>query len=136
MRLPLLALAGLAACATPEPSHEVRGVYQGPSSTQGAVTIAHEAIPGVMEAMTMDFAFTDTAGLGALSPGDKVRFRLTMPAGGVFRVDGLTRLPDTTRLVLAPTMQEAPGDTVSADTATPDTVASAPTAADSADGAR
>lgn len=131
MRLSIALLFGLAACATPEPGHDVRGVYRGPASTQGAVTIDHEAIPGVMDAMTMDFAFTDTAGLGALRPGDKIRFRLTMPDGGAFRVDGLERLPDTTQLTLAPAMHDAPAmpeaaaDTAATDPATADSAAAA-----------
>ena len=94
--------AVVSACSTPETRSDVRGVYNGPSATQGAVSVSHERIPGVMEAMTMDFAVADTAGLGRLKAGDKVRFQLD----GDVRASGFARLPDTTRLVLAPAMTE------------------------------
>lgn len=135
MRLPsLLALAPLAAlvaCTAPETAHDVRGVYHGPSSTQGAISIEHEAIPGFMEAMTMDFAVADTAGLGALRPGDKVRFHLAVPESGAARVSHVERLPDTTRLSLAPAMLDAPpADTAAArPSSAPDTAAHADHAA-------
>ncbi len=100
-----LGLAALVpACSSPETRSDVRGVYNGPSATQGAVSLSHERIPGVMEAMTMDFAVADTAGLVSLTAGDKVRFRLD----GNVRASGFARLPDTTRLVLAPAMTERP----------------------------
>ena len=110
-------LCGLAACVSPPEGQTVRGVYNGPASTQGAVSIAHERVPGVMEAMTMDFVVTDTTGLGALAPGTPIRFVLA-PDGR--SVGGFERLPDTTRLILASPMEpEAPPPSEPDSTAAP-----------------
>ncbi len=95
---------GLAACSSAPEGRTVRGVYNGPASTQGAVSISHERVPDLMEAMTMDFAVADTTGLGGLAPGTPIRFVLAADGRGV---SGFERLPDTTRLVLASPMLPA-----------------------------
>lgn len=100
MRFSLLPLLALAACSSPDIAHDVRGVYHGPAAIQGAVSITHEAVPGVMDAMAMDFVVRDTVGLGALRDGDKVTFRYVLPADGAPYVERLVRLPDTTALRL------------------------------------
>ena len=40
------------------------------------MTIAHDAIPGFMDAMTMPFDVEDPGLLAGLAPGDRVRFTL------------------------------------------------------------
>ena len=41
-------------------------------SQNGQVTLQHDAIPGLMEAMTMAYPVTDRAALSELHPGDKI----------------------------------------------------------------
>lgn len=95
----LLPLLALAACGPNDLAYPVRGVYHGPAAMQGTVSISHETVPGLMEAMRMDFAVGDTAGLGALHRGDKIAFRLVVPGGdGAPYVEGFSRLPDSTAL--------------------------------------
>jgi Cu/Ag efflux protein CusF len=48
------------------------------------VTVAHEAIPGVMEAMTMPLEVEDPTVLRGLSPGDRVRLTLRRIDGRLF----------------------------------------------------
>jgi protein SCO1/2 len=55
-----------------------RGVVQKIATDWHTVTIAHEAIPGYMMAMTMDFPVKDTNELMGLSPGDVVTFNLVV----------------------------------------------------------
>src|SRR5262247_4425125 len=45
------------------------------------VTISHDAFPGFMDAMTMPFAVRGTARSAKLTPGDRVRFRLSVKGG-------------------------------------------------------
>jgi protein SCO1/2 len=45
------------------------------------VTISHDAFPGFMDAMAMPFAMKGAARSVALTPGDRVRFRLAVKGG-------------------------------------------------------
>lgn len=45
---------------------------------QGTVTVSHEAIPGLMDAMTMPFQVRDRAALDGLTPGMVVTFTVTV----------------------------------------------------------
>ena len=45
------------------------------------VTISHEAFPGFMDAMAMPFDLKGSARAAALTPGDRVRFRLAVKGG-------------------------------------------------------
>jgi protein SCO1 len=74
----LLAFAGCKPAA-PMPSdsapakpqtYAARGVVQKISPGQLRATIKHEAIPGYMGAMTMEFPALDTNVLNGISPGD------------------------------------------------------------------
>jgi protein SCO1 len=83
-----LALAlGLSGCdrsTPPRPSaqnatsYEVRGVVQKVDAVRGSAVIAHETIPGYMEAMTMEFTAARATDLEAVQPGDALTFRLTV----------------------------------------------------------
>jgi Cu/Ag efflux protein CusF len=66
--------------ATPGGLYEFRGTVVSVDAGRGIVEIAHEAIPGLMPAMTMPYEVADPALLVGLSPGDRVR--------GTMRVDG------------------------------------------------
>ena len=65
--------------ATNGPSvYQVKGTVREVMTEKKTVTIAHEEIPGYMEAMTMDFSVTNAAELTGLHPGDVINFRMTV----------------------------------------------------------
>ena len=55
-------------------SWTVRGIVRSLVPQSGAVFLTHEAMPGLMEAMTMGFQAEDPKVLNGLAPGDPVRF--------------------------------------------------------------
>ena len=55
-------------------SWTVRGIVRSVMTPLGAVFLTHEAMPGLMEAMTMGFEAEDPKLLNGLVPGDPVRF--------------------------------------------------------------
>ena len=68
---------GLSGCASEpvkEDRYQVRGVFLGQRFEGAAMRVRHEAIPGFMDAMSMDFKLADSSELANLSPGDKVAF--------------------------------------------------------------
>lgn len=65
--------AGLAGCA---PSHETAGLVLRIDRGASVITVSHEPIPGVMDAMVMPLAVADRDALAELRPGDRIRFRL------------------------------------------------------------
>jgi Cu/Ag efflux protein CusF len=89
-----LALAAIAiACGGDAASQsEGRGVVRGLSADRTSITLEHGDIPGLMSAMTMDFALADPALATDLAVGDEVEFRLRY-AGGVYTVTELRRAP-------------------------------------------
>ena len=99
-RLAALALFA-AGCTSGPPAEtvEVRAVYERTVFDGAAATFDHEAIPGEMDAMRMDFPLADSALVAGLAPGDKVALRLqTEPR---IEVRALRPLPDSTHLRLA-----------------------------------
>jgi len=54
----------------------------------GEATIAHDDIPGYMEAMTMPFPVADAAELRSLMPGDRIRASL-VPASPFYRLENV-----------------------------------------------
>ena len=65
--------------------YPLRGKIVSTNAATGEVTIAHEAIPGYMEAMTMPYKLRDVRIIGELHPGDMVTADLMIaPQGGVF----------------------------------------------------
>ena len=62
-----------AARPTPE-SWTVRGIVRSVIPKLGAVFLTHEAMPGLMDAMTMGFEADAPQMLDGLAPGDPVRF--------------------------------------------------------------
>ena len=55
-------------------SWTVRGIVRSVMTPLGAVFLTHEAMPGLMEAMTMGFEAENPKLLNGLVPGDPVRF--------------------------------------------------------------
>ena len=59
----------------PSPSSwTVRGIVRSVIPKLGAIFLTHEAMPGLMEAMTMGFEVEESKLLNGLAPGDPVRF--------------------------------------------------------------
>jgi protein SCO1/2 len=61
-------------------TYAARGVVQAIPPDHRRATIKHEAIPGYMAAMTMDFSVRDTNALARLAPGDDITFTLVVTA--------------------------------------------------------
>lgn len=55
-------------------SWTVRGIVRAVLAPSGVVFLTHEAMPGLMEGMTMGFQTDDPKILDGLAPGDPVRF--------------------------------------------------------------
>jgi len=52
------------------------GIVESITSDRTKATIHHQAIPGYMMEMTMDFSVKDTNQLKGISPGDQITFQL------------------------------------------------------------
>lgn len=63
-------------------SHSTRGVIRSVTEDRRSVSIAHEAIPGFMGAMTMSFEAASPAQLSGLVAGDRVRFTFRVTSDG------------------------------------------------------
>ena len=71
-------LAGLVSVPAQTNRYPVRGVVQAVMPSAHKVRVQHEAIPGYMMAMTMNFNVQDTNCLATVRPGDKVTFTLVV----------------------------------------------------------
>jgi protein SCO1/2 len=71
--LALAVLAAIAGCGRSN-RYPARGVVQDVRPDLGQVVIAHEDIPGLMPAMTMNFDVPDRSLLESLRPGDAIDF--------------------------------------------------------------
>jgi Cu/Ag efflux protein CusF len=104
-----LALAALAACGqppaagpgqAPAPSspetkalartYQGHGVIRGFQSDGKVVVIEHQAIPGLMEGMTMGFELRDPASAGTFKVGDTVDFNLSV-AGDDWTIESMQK---------------------------------------------
>ncbi len=61
-----------AASTTPSRQYPVRGVVVGTDAANGEVLLKHDAIPGLMPAMTMSYHLEDPSILSELHPGDLI----------------------------------------------------------------
>jgi protein SCO1/2 len=73
----------------------VKGVVEKVEPENNRVTIAHEAIPGFMDAMTMPFRVKDPTDLQAIQAGDSVSFRLSVTADRSW-IDHIVKMPTLT----------------------------------------
>jgi Cu/Ag efflux protein CusF len=73
-------LADARQAATSRPGGErqwsLRGIVRLALPTQSALFVTHEAVPELMEGMTMGFEVADARLLDGLQPGDAIRFTL------------------------------------------------------------
>ena len=87
-RIALVALVacGLVACGESGRRYEGTGRVEEVIAEEAQVVIAHDEIPGLMDAMTMSF---DVSGelLAAVTAGDRVRFTLLVSQGGMRLVE-------------------------------------------------
>ena len=95
--------------------YPITGVVRGTSPGDGRITVAHEAIPDFMDAMTMSFAVKEGWAVKVATPGD----RLT----GVLVVDGARSWIEGTSLTKPP---EGAAGTSSLDDATAVAIGPAP----------
>ena len=81
-RLPIGALVVLALSAAGCAKHyTTTGLVLKLDRPGSIVTISHDTFPGFMEAMAMPFDLKGSARAAALTPGDRVRFRLAVKGG-------------------------------------------------------
>ncbi len=90
----LLSLAAFAGCRSGPPTEQpgaqnagvkvyhLRGKVMNTNAATGEVTVAHEAIPGFMDAMTMPYKLKDPGILSELHPGDEITADLLVPQSG------------------------------------------------------
>jgi protein SCO1/2 len=83
----LLASLFLASCGrAPESGaqkrYELRGKVVSVDRAAGEVEVEHEAVEGLMEAMTMSFALKDADALRVVAPGDQIQASLVVGDGG------------------------------------------------------
>ena len=71
----LLICAAMAGCRAkmPEQRYEMKGKVLNVDQKGGTVTIAHDSIPGYMDAMAMPFKLKDERGFKILAPGNRVQ---------------------------------------------------------------
>ena len=74
----LLSVACRSAEETGNPRYELSGKVISIDGDSNRLTIAHEEIPGFMQAMTMPFAVRDPSELNGVSPGDEVEATLVV----------------------------------------------------------
>jgi protein SCO1/2 len=88
-------------------SYSARGVVEKIAPDLSHVTIHHQAIPGYMMAMTMDFPVVNTNELNGISPGDKITFTLVVNETNEW-VENIRRTGQTVE-VMTNTMLQMPG---------------------------
>ena len=75
-------VCALAACQTqktlPQQRFDLRGKVVGVNKNEGTVTLSHEAIPGYMAAMTMDYPVKDKWVFAVLKPGQTITATLVV----------------------------------------------------------
>jgi len=97
-------------------TYDVRGIVQQISTNLHTATIKHEAIPGYMGAMTMDFTVKDTNELSGIASNDEITFKLAVTEtndwieGIHFVAHHITEVTDHVFMFHAPTAQLKPGD--------------------------
>src|SRR5688500_4004511 len=98
--LPVIALLA-AGCAD---RHPARGLVLKVDQQAGVVTVSHDAIHGLMDAMVMPFTASAPAELKDVKAGDVISFRLTVGRDGstVDRIAILSAAPGDSGLILGP----------------------------------
>jgi len=61
-----------------EKHYDIKGTVMGVDTEHGQVTLQHEAVPGLMDAMTMPYAVFPSQAVTELHSGDRIHARLTV----------------------------------------------------------
>ncbi|SRR5581483_3052345 len=69
-----------------------KGLVRAVDTTGKTVTIEHNTVPGVMDAMTMQYPVADPASLRTIAVGDSVHFTLQDLGQGNYRVTNITAI--------------------------------------------
>ena len=77
LRCALVAILWLVAAGCDRTTGESRGVVEAIDANAHSITLEHEAIPGLMEAMTMTFRIAPGVSLEGVEPGTPVEFQVT-----------------------------------------------------------
>ena len=86
----LLSGALLSACSKPGgtaskfPTYKMRGTIVAVNADDKSASIDAEAIPGFMDAMTMEYTIRDSAALSKLKPKDKITAELIVDPDGAY----------------------------------------------------
>ncbi|HTQ48320.1 MAG TPA: copper-binding protein [Polyangiaceae bacterium] len=72
-------------------SYSARGTVASVARDRSAITVAHEAIPGFMPAMTMSFEARSPQQLDGIQQGDRVSFSFTVTDEGRRLIDSIRR---------------------------------------------
>jgi protein SCO1 len=88
----LVALLTVSGCAQ---RYATTGLVLNVDRARSIVTISHDPVPGLMDAMAMPFELKDAARTAPIAPGDRVRFRLsvTKSRSWIDRVELLSAAP-------------------------------------------
>ena len=79
----VVVVAGCTKPATPtERLYDITGKVVAVDAHKPSVTLDHDDIPGLMQAMTMEFAVPDRGVLTGIAIGDSVRGRIRKDEGG------------------------------------------------------
>jgi protein SCO1 len=121
----VLLMAAVATCSleaapnngqTNAESYDARGVVRQIADDRRRATIKHEAIPGYMGAMTMEFNVKDTDELAGISPLDEITFKLVVGEndswieGVHFVAHQIENVTNNTFIFHFPTAELKPGD--------------------------
>jgi Cu/Ag efflux protein CusF len=82
----------LLACGGGSDTGQGEGIVRAVDPVANRVTLDHGTIPGMMDAMRMDFAVTDAALLDGLAPGDRVRIAVRQD-GDVYVLTEIVEIP-------------------------------------------
>lgn len=80
-------------------SYQVRGIFISADLDLNVVSVAHETIPEVMNAMRMNLRIDGTQAVSGLKPGDKIQFRMVR-SGMQWYARDIRKLPAGTSLEL------------------------------------
>jgi Cu/Ag efflux protein CusF len=94
-----------------ESRHEVRGIYLGYDAEAHHISVAHEAIPGVMRAMRMNLRLAEGDAAPGLTEGERIRFTMTgrVEQGMSWYAAAIEALPADTELELPERLREMIG---------------------------
>lgn len=87
----LLSAAPKPATSVEAKRYSARGVLKNVDVAKKRVSIAHEDIPGFMNAMTMPFDVKDASLLAGLAVGDTVTFSFTVDDSGYLIIDRIEK---------------------------------------------